>query len=120
MRSRYEAKAQKELEADGYIVDNKAGGGRWMKNRDFWNLFDLVAIREDIPYIRWISIKGKAGIPSWHKIAVEKFHMPPNNVKEIWARSNSKSFYWHKIRISNLIPILDTSRSDTAVRSDGS
>ena len=83
MRSKYEIKAQKELEAEGYIVDNKAGMGRFSKNRDFWNLFDLVAVypRRDL---RYISIKGHQGIPSQHLKDVSEFWLPDCCQKEIW------------------------------------
>lgn len=96
MRSKYEVKAQKELEADGWRVDNKAGMGRWSQNRDFWNLFDLVAIKRP-ESIRWISIKGKNGIPPAHKKAVREFWFPSGNIKEIWKRSTGKKEYWYKI-----------------------
>ncbi len=96
MRSKYEAKAQKELEADGWIVDNKSGMGRWARNRDFFNLFDLVAIKENHP-IRWISIKGRAGVPDAHRKEIEAWWFPGNNIKEIWAKSQGKKSYWHKV-----------------------
>ncbi|HEC65922.1 MAG TPA: hypothetical protein ENI23_11565 [bacterium] len=102
MRSKYERIAQKELEAEGYLVDNKSGMSRWCKNKDFWNKFDLVAIRHDVPYIRWISIKGRQGIPSAHRTAVEKFWMPEGNQKEIWSKRKSKTGeYWNKINLAS-------------------
>jgi hypothetical protein len=94
MRSKYEVKAQKDLVKEGYFVDNKAGMGRWAKNRDFFNLFDLVAVKKGEP-LRWISIKGKQGIPPLHRKEIEAFWLPPNNVKEIWKRSMGKE-YWYK------------------------
>ena len=94
-RSKYEVKAQKELEKDGWRVDNKAGMGRWSKNRDFFNLFDLVAVKRGFS-IRWISIKGTMGIITKHRKAVEDFWLPSNNVKEIWAKSKGKEKYWNK------------------------
>lgn len=86
MRSKYEKLAQEELELQGWRVDNKAGMGRWSKNRDFWNLFDLVALKEGYP-IRWISIKGRT---KWAikpmTDAIKEFWMPEGNVKELWYR----------------------------------
>lgn len=94
--SKYEIKCQKELESQGYIVDYKRGFSRWgAKNRDFFNLFDIVAIKKGEP-IRWISIKGRQGIPGQHRRDIENFWMPEGNVKEAWARSQSKKKYWSK------------------------
>lgn len=98
-RSKYEIRAQKELEDEGWIVDNKSGMGRWAENRDFFNLFDLMAVRPDKNYVRFISIKGKQGIPPTHRRAVKEFKMPKNCHKEIWKRSTSKENYWYKITL---------------------
>ena len=100
-RSKYEVKAQKDLESEGWVVDDKRGMGRWSKNRDFWNLFDLVAVKKGIPYLRWISIKGRQGIPGKHRKEIEAFYLPENNVKEIWCRSQGKKSYWHKVECFN-------------------
>lgn len=95
MVSKYEIKAKKELLAEGYRVDDKRGMSRWSVNRDFFNLFDLVAIKKGEP-IRWISIKGKQGIPKLHRQEVTSFWFPEGSVKEIWFRSSSKKKYWTK------------------------
>ena len=97
--SKYEIKAKKELEAEGWAVDDKRGMGRWSKNRDFWNVFDLVAKQDGIPYMRWISVKGRAGVSIEHKKDVERCWLPKGNVKEIWSRSRSKKKYWKKVII---------------------
>lgn len=97
-RSKYEVRAQKELEEDGYQVDNKVGMGRWARNRDFWNLFDLVARKKGEP-LRWISIKGTMGILMEHRRAIRGFWLPEGNIKEIWARRKGKGRkkYWNKV-----------------------
>lgn len=95
MRSKYEAKAQKELERDGWEVDNKSGMGRWAKNRDFWNVFDLVA-KKDGKKLRWISIKGTMGLSAKHKKELQDCWLPEGNIKECWSRSKGKSNYWKK------------------------
>jgi hypothetical protein len=95
MRSKYEVKAQKDLEAEGWRVDNKAGMSRWSQNRDFFNLFDLVAVKKDLP-MRWISIKGRQGIPGQHKKDIIAFWLPEGNIKEVWYRSKGKKNYWVK------------------------
>ena len=101
MVSKYEIKAKKQLVEAGWRVDDKRGMARWSANRDFFNLFDLCAIRPDKKKIHWISIKGKAGIPKAHLEEIKAFIMPPNNIKEIWGRSTSheRKKYWHKIII---------------------
>ena len=85
-RSIYERKAQKELESDGYKVDWKTRPFRVPKGYqvDFFGLFDLVGFKEGFP-LRWISIKGKAGIPSKHRRAILEFNLSKEtNTKEIW------------------------------------
>ena len=103
MRSRYEVRAQKELEAEGYHVDNKAGMSRWSKNRDFWNTFDLVAKKEGEP-LRWISIKGTQGLIKSHIEEIKNCWLPQNNIKELWARRKAKKRgkYWNKLVIENV------------------
>lgn len=103
MRSPYEVRAQKELEASGHIVDWKMRPFRMMRrgtySPDFFSLFDLCAIAPDKRSIRWISIKGKAGVPKIHFEEIKNFALPEGNIKEIWSRSLSKKQYWHKVRI---------------------
>jgi hypothetical protein len=99
MVSKYEIRAKKDLIAEGWMVDDKRGMSRWSRNRDFWNLFDLVAVKKGEGCIRWISIKGRQGIPGKHRKEVEKFYLPENNIKEIWSRSQGKKGYWHKVII---------------------
>lgn len=97
MRSKYEVKAQKELEAEGWRVDNKAGMARFSKNRDFWNLFDLVAVRLDKHYVRWISIKGHNRGNATHRRELQEFYLPPGNIKELWYwPDNRKKKEWVK------------------------
>jgi len=103
-RSIYERKAQKELELEGYFVEWKMRRPRIMMRgkytQDFFNRFDLIAYRQDEP-LRWISIKGKAGVPGKHLKEIKEFILPQGNVKEIWARSVGKKrdVYWHKIYV---------------------
>ena len=84
MRSRYEIKCQKQLEAEGYIVDYKTRPSFYAVNVDYFNLFDIVAVKKGKP-VRWISIKGHAGVPPKHREAIKKFPLPKQgNSKEIW------------------------------------
>lgn len=57
MRSKYEIRAEKELQEEGWLVDNKTGMGRWSKNRDYWHLFDLLAVKQG-HRAKFIAIKG--------------------------------------------------------------
>ncbi len=93
-RSIYERKAQKELEAEGFRVDWKTRPFRVPRGYqvDFFGLFDLIAYKFGAP-LRWISIKGRAGVPSSHRKDVGSFRLPSEtNRKEIWHWKRSKSW----------------------------
>jgi len=83
-RSKFEIKAQKELEADGYQVDYKLRPrfANSHYNTDYWNLFDLLCYKKNEP-IRAISIKGKAGVPGEHRRHLIDFKAP-GIIKEVW------------------------------------
>lgn len=91
-RSPYEFKTHKQLVAEGYVVDFKAHTSRPIKNYhyDFFNLFDIIAWKLDEP-LRWISVKGRAGVPSAHRRALEAFKMPLGNVKELWVYKKDRT-----------------------------
>lgn len=94
MRSKYEIKCQKELETEGWFIDNKAGMSRWSKNRDFFNLFDLVAVKKG-EAIRYISIKGHNrgyGVTPSGDIRneIKYFWLPECCIKELWVWPNNK------------------------------
>jgi len=85
-RSKYEIKAQKELEANGWLVDWKIRPSGFKNPRgyavDYFSLFDLMAWK---PYmIRFIAIKGHGGVPSALRKAIEDFQTCDHVVKEIW------------------------------------
>ena len=50
-----ERRAKKELESIGWLVDKARGSMRWSKNNDFFNMWDLIAIRGGI--LRFIQVK---------------------------------------------------------------
>ena len=106
MRSKYEIKCQKELEAEGWFIDNKAGMSRWSKNRDFFNLFDLVAVKKG-EAIRYISIKGhnrgRGVTPSGDiRNEIKDFWLPECCIKELWVwPKNKKKKGWIKEVIPN-------------------
>ena len=93
MRSKYEIKAQKSLEEQGWTVDYKSRPFRVPSNYsvDYFGLFDLLVYRAGDP-LRWISIKGKAGVPSKHRKEIEEFWMPEGNQKEIWRYRKLKGY----------------------------
>lgn len=99
MRSKYEIKAQKDLQKEGWLVDWKVrprfGGNGYAT--DLFGLFDLVAIKEGEP-MRWISIKGTVGLLTKLKTEIETFWMPDGNQKELWCRSkaNKHRIIWNK------------------------
>jgi len=83
MRSRFEIRAQRELEIDGYFVDYKMRPSRITRgyNTDYWNLFDLIAWKPGI--LRFISIKGKS-CPAKHKRDLALFKLPKGCTSELW------------------------------------
>jgi len=96
--SKYEIKAKKELEAEGWKVDDKRGMSRFSKNRDFWNRFDLVAVKKGSP-LRWISIKGHNRGSKEHRLELSDFWLPEGNTKELWIwPANKKKKGWIKLK----------------------
>lgn len=85
MRSKFEIRAQKELEADNWFVDWKVSPRRTPigYNRDYWNLFDLLAYQGKM--IRAIAIKGQGGVPRELRQKIENFEVCEHFVKEIWT-----------------------------------
>lgn len=85
MRSRFEIKANKELEKDGYTVDYKLRSSYPIKgyNTDYFNRFDLLCFKEGEP-LRWISIKGKSGGYAENRRSIAEFKLPAGNIKEQW------------------------------------
>lgn len=85
-RSKYEIRATKELEADGYRVDWKVRPPWPIKgyNVDYFNLFDLLAYKQGEP-LRWISIKyAGSGSVKPNRLKIMDFTMPRGNQKEQW------------------------------------
>lgn len=94
MVSKYEIRAKKELEADGWVVDDKRGMSRWSQNRDFFNRWDLVAYKPG--KLRYISIKGTQGLIKSHIKELEEFQLPKGCTNELWAKRKSNKSYWSK------------------------
>lgn len=83
MRSRFEIRAQRDLEQEGYFVDWKLRPSMPSPhyNTDYWNLFDLLVWKPG--ELRFISIKGK-NCPKKHKDDLKKFKVPPGVKIELW------------------------------------
>ena len=93
MRSKYEKKCQKILEADNWLCDWKIKpSGRKMPkgyNVDYFGKFDILCWKENKP-LRFISVKGHGGVPKKHRKAIEKFKLPEGCIKEIWTFGRNK------------------------------
>ena len=83
MRSRFEIRAQREAEKEGYFVDFKARTSRPMRgyNQDYFNLYDLILWKQG--ELRFISIKGKS-CPAKHKKDLALFKLPKGCSSELW------------------------------------
>lgn len=99
-RSKYEIRAHKELEDDGWIVDYKIrpSGFRNPRNYnvDYFSLFDLLAYKNGM--VRWIAIKGHGGVPRALRDAIETINMGDANVKEIWTYRKLKGYKKEQVR----------------------
>lgn len=88
-RSKFEIMAEKELEADNWLVDWKIRPSGFRNPRgyavDFFGLFDLLAYSKGV--IRGIAIKGQGGVPRELRIAIEEFDAGDHFIKEIWKYS---------------------------------
>lgn len=83
MRSKFEVKCQKELESEGYLCDFKIRPSRYYPGMavDYFHLFDIIAVKDN--ELRWISIKGQAGVPKEHRHDLESFNIL--GFKEVWT-----------------------------------
>jgi hypothetical protein len=83
MRSKFEIRAQRELEVEGYFVDWKLRPSMPSPhyNTDYWNLFDLAAWKPG--ELLFISIKGKT-CPKLHKDHLKLFKVPKGVRVELW------------------------------------
>lgn len=85
MRSKYEIRAYKELQSQGYTVDYKIRpriNPRGYKV-DYFGLFDIIAHKPG-EAIRWISIKGLAGNRHINKREIIAFSLSVGNQAELW------------------------------------
>lgn len=86
MRSKYEKKADKELQEQGFETDYKARPFRTPRgyNVDYFGRFDLLAWYPDTGRLSFIAIKGHQGVPRALRKAIEEFSVRSIS-KEIWT-----------------------------------
>lgn len=86
MRSKGEIETQKQLEAEGYLVDYKArpSGVRRGYRMDLLGAFDIIAYRPG--ELRFISVKAEShGLRKEHRELVGSFEFPGDCTREIWV-----------------------------------
>lgn len=83
MRSKFEKRAQRILEKQGYLVDWKLRPSTPTPfyNTDYFNLFDLLAFKPHCP-LRMISVKGRNASVA-HQSALKSFFCSGVSV-ELW------------------------------------
>ena len=90
MRSPYEIKCQKELEAENWKTDWKVHPRRTPRGYqvDYFGLFDILSHKPG--QLRWIAIKGHQGVPRELREGIEAFVLPEGCQKEIWTYGRNK------------------------------
>lgn len=112
MRSKYEAKCEKELKEEGWLVDTKKGMSRFATERDYWHLFDIIAVKKGCS-LRFISVKGHNRGSKEHHEALKNFWLPDSCQKEIWIWPNNKK---KKEWIKKIIPNNSDLRPNEIIR----
>ena len=80
---RNERKAQKILEEQGYAVQLTQPGTRFQKDKDLFNLWDLIAVSEE--EVRFIQVKSNRRVYGKEKRKYQDFVCPDFCTKEIWS-----------------------------------
>jgi len=93
--NRRELEARKLLEAEGYLVEKKNFSR--FSDKDFWNMFDIIALKRDGSEIRLIQVKSN--ISDFYKARneIDDWILDNNvtNIKcEVWLKENRKP--WRK------------------------
>ncbi len=87
---RTEDKAIAKAKEMGYIVERPNYGGRFVKNTDFWNLFDFWAICPKNHLL--VQVKTNYCPPAIRK-AITEFKVPPFTIKQIWVWDKKKKVW---------------------------
>lgn len=96
---RHEKEAREYLEANKWLTDIK----NWSKwsNKDFFNMFDIVAIRKDV--VRFIQVKSNTSDFYTARKEVKKW-MKDNQLRlncEVWLKENRKEWRKEVIMLDN-------------------
>lgn len=94
---RIERKAKEELEEAGYLVEKPVRTK--YSRKDFFNLFDLIAIKENKP-MRFIQVKGGSYAQDVVDGLVEfgaKYLKDKSATVELWAHQDYQGFVSKKI-----------------------
>lgn len=90
---RRELQARKILEEEGYLVEKK-NTSRW-QSEDFWQTFDILAIKPDGSEIRLVQVKSNRSDFYKAKKEVKKWAKDNNitNIKcEVWLKEDYKNW----------------------------
>lgn len=79
---RTEDKAIAKAKEMGYVVERPNWGGRFQKNKDFFNLFDFWAMNDKQHLL--VQVKTNYCPPAVRK-AITVFKVPPFTVKQVWV-----------------------------------
>ena len=103
--NRYELRARKELEADGYAVIRAPPATKWNREVDFFGLFDLIAVKKGEK--RFIQVKANQ-LPGSKKHELEEFYETYLNDTDTvewwcyWERGKRKTKQgWEKLMFNN-------------------
>ena len=96
---RREKEAKALLEQDGWLVEITKMGSRFEKNKDFFHLFDLIAIKKSYgrTLTRWIQVKSTS-CPKKVREEISQFskkYFDARNQAEVWIKKDFKP--WKRI-----------------------
>jgi hypothetical protein len=94
--ARREKQAKELLESGGWLVERAKMGSRFEKNKDFFHLFDLIALKKvnGITYHRWIQIKSNR-CPKKVREEIKEFsknYLGETDIAEVWIFKDRKGW----------------------------
>lgn len=99
--ARREKQAKEKLETNGWLVERAKMGGRFQKNKDFFHLFDLIAIKKknNITYHKWIQVKSNR-CPKKVREQIKEFsdkYLGETDIAEVWIYKDYKGWEIHTL-----------------------
>ena len=96
---RREKEAKALLEQDGWLVEITKPGTKFEKNKDFFHLFDLIAIKKSQgnTLTKWIQVKSNR-CPKKVREEISQFskkYFDARNQAEVWIKKDLKP--WKRI-----------------------